>query len=130
MRILAFDGAGTKGRGQGSVLAHCVDHLGEKLNAPVVFVPTESSLMGVGGNTPWPAATDDAIRWATDYMWTHPGQYILVGYSARRNNSPPRRESPVTPTGDSAFNGKEAAWFREYQARVAREAKTAGAGRA
>lgn len=82
MRILAFDGAGTKGRGKGSVLAHCVDHLGAKLGAEVVFVPTESSLMGVGGRTPWPAATNEAIRWATDYMWRHEGQYILVGFSA------------------------------------------------
>lgn len=82
MRILAFDGAGTKGRGQGSVLAHCVDYLGEKLNAPVVFVPTESSLMGVGGTTPWPVASAEAISWAHDYMWNHDGQYILVGFSA------------------------------------------------
>lgn len=79
--ILVFDGAGSAGR-TSRVIDAVVERLRWKTGAHAVWVPWAASLMGVGGRTPWPVATTDAIRWAVDYMWRHDGQYILVGYSA------------------------------------------------
>lgn len=81
LTVLVFDGAGSAGR-TSRVVDPLVERLQQKLHCDTVWVPWPASLMGVGGNTPWPTATNDAIRWAVDYMWSHPGQYILVGYSA------------------------------------------------
>lgn len=81
LTILVFDGAGTAGR-TSNVINPMVDRLRWKTGATTVWVPWAASLMGVGGNTPWPQATSEAIRWATNYMWKNPGKYILVGYSA------------------------------------------------
>lgn len=81
LTVLVFDGAGTAGR-TSRVVDPVVERLRWKTGATAVWVPWAASLMGVGGTTPWPVATADAIRWAADYMWAHPGQYILIGYSA------------------------------------------------
>ena len=81
LTILVFDGAGTAGR-TSRVVDAVVERLKWKTGATAVWVPWAASLMGVGGTTPWPAATAEAIRWAHDYMWRHEGNYILVGFSA------------------------------------------------
>lgn len=81
LTILVFDGAGTAGR-TSHVVDAVVERLQKKTGAAAVWVAWPASLMGVGGTTPWPTATEDAIRWAHDYMWRHEGNYILVGFSA------------------------------------------------
>ena len=81
LTILVFDGAGTAGR-TSNVVDAVVERLKWKTGATAVWVPWPASLMGVGGTTPWPVATSEAIRWAVDYMWRHAGQYVLVGFSA------------------------------------------------
>lgn len=81
LTVLVFDGAGSAGR-TSRVVDPVVERLRWKTGATVVWVPWAASLMGVGGTTPWPVASADAIRWAVDYMWRHDGKYILVGYSA------------------------------------------------
>lgn len=79
--VLVFDGAGTAER-----TSRVVDAVAERLQyrtgCRVVWVPWPASLMGVGGRTPWPVATEDAIRWADDYIWRNEGQFVLVGFSA------------------------------------------------
>lgn len=81
LTVLVFDGAGSAGR-TSRVVDPVVERLRWKTGATVVWVPWAASLMGVGGTTPWPVASAEAIRWAVDYMWKHEGKYILVGYSA------------------------------------------------
>lgn len=81
LTVLVFDGAGTAGR-TSKVVDAVVERLRWKTGAAVQWVPWPASLMGVGGTTPWPVATSEAIRWAVDYMWRHDGQFILVGFSA------------------------------------------------
>ena len=81
LTVLVFDGAGTAGR-TSKVVDAVVERLRWKTGAAVQWVPWPASLMGVGGTTPWPTATEDAIKWAHDYMWNHEGNYILVGFSA------------------------------------------------
>lgn len=81
LTILVFDGAGTHGR-TSNVVDKVVDRLRSKTGATAVWVPWAASLMGVGGTTPWPAASAEAVRWAADYMTTHSGRFILAGYSA------------------------------------------------
>ena len=81
LTVLVFDGAGTHGR-TSNVVDKVVDRLKAKTGATAVWVPWAASLMGVGGNTPWPAASTAAIEWAADYMTNHSGRFILIGYSA------------------------------------------------
>ena len=81
LTVLVFDGAGTAGR-TSKVVDAVVERLRWKTGAAVQWVPWPASLMGVGGTTPWPTATEDAIKWAHNYMWNHEGNYILVGFSA------------------------------------------------
>lgn len=81
LTILVFDGAGTAGR-TSNVVDAVIERLKWKTGATAVWVPWAASLMGVGGTTPWPTATEDAIKWAHNYMWRHEGNYILVGFSA------------------------------------------------
>jgi len=81
LTVLVFDGAGTRGR-TSNVVDKVADRLKAKTGATAVWVPWAASLMGVGGDTPWPAASTAAIEWAADYMTNHSGRFILVGYSA------------------------------------------------
>ncbi|MDX2357451.1 hypothetical protein [Dietzia sp. PP-33] len=81
LTLLVFDGAGTAGR-TSKVVDAVAERIRWKTGCHVVWVPWAASLIGVGGKTPWPVATAEAIRWAVDYMWRHEGQYVLVGYSA------------------------------------------------
>ena len=81
LTVLVFDGAGTAGK-TSRVVDPVVERLRWKLGCSVQWVPWSAALMGVGGNTPWPQASAEAVRWAVDYMWRHDGDYILVGFSA------------------------------------------------
>ena len=85
LTALVFDGAGTAQLPPAdprSILTPVTDRLRWKTGCEVVHVPWAASLMGVGGNTPWPQASSEAVAWAADYMWRHDGNYILVGFSA------------------------------------------------
>lgn len=85
LTCLVFDGAGTAQLPPAdprSILHPVTERLRWKTGATIVHVPWAASLMGVGGNTPWPQASAEAVRWAVDYMWRHDGDYILVGFSA------------------------------------------------
>ena len=85
LTILVFDGAGTAGLPAAdprSILSPVVERMRWKTGATAVKVPWKASLMGVGGSTPWPKASQDAIDWAVDYIQRNDGRFILTGFSA------------------------------------------------
>lgn len=85
MIIYVCDGAGTSGlppEDPRSILAPVVERLRWRTGATVHNTGWAASLMGVGGNTPWPQASDDAVRHIADHMRSHDEQVILLGFSA------------------------------------------------
>lgn len=85
LTIIVCDGAGTASlppEDPRSILDPVVERLQSKTGATVWNTSWAASLMGVGGSTPWPKASSDAVTRIAAYMRSHDGQFILLGYSA------------------------------------------------
>ena len=85
LTVLVFDGAGTNGlppEDPRSILTPVIERLRWRTGCAVHRPPWAASLMGVGGNTPWPVASHKAVIAAAEYMHATEGRFILLGFSA------------------------------------------------
>lgn len=85
LTIIVCDGAGTNGlppEDPRSILTPVIERLRWRTGAGIWNTGWAASLMGVGGNTPWPAASDHAVDRIAEHVQTHDGQFILLGFSA------------------------------------------------
>lgn len=85
LTLIVCDGAGTKNlppEDPKSVLAPVVERLRWRTGAKVWNTGWEASVAGVGGSTPWPIASHRAVLRIADYIATHDGRFILLGFSA------------------------------------------------
>lgn len=85
LTIIVCDGAGTAGlppEDPRSILAPVAERIRSKTGASVWNIGWAASLMGVGGSTPWPVASDHAVDRIADHVRSHDGQFIILGFSA------------------------------------------------
>lgn len=81
MKIICLDGIGTKGRVDGSILAHTADHLAAKLDTTAEWIPWTGAMLGVGGAGSWAENAAAGVRMLVDAMDSHHDQVILLAYS-------------------------------------------------
>lgn len=77
--VVAFDGVGTDGRGDGSVLAPCVDRLAAKIGADAKWFPWgQSQMLGMGGGGTWADNSRAGVAALVEWMDAHPDQHIVL----------------------------------------------------
>lgn len=81
MRIYCLDGIGTKGRVDGSVLAHCADHLGAKLGITPEWVPWHAAMLGVGGGGSWEENAAAGVDLLQRRVASHSEPVVLLAFS-------------------------------------------------
>ena len=81
--VICFDGVGTNGRVEGSVLAPCADRLATKINADTHWIPWGgSTMLNMGGGGTWKDNSAAGVRALTEWMDQHPGhQIVLMSFS-------------------------------------------------
>lgn len=81
MRIYCLDGIGTTGRVDGSILAHCADHLAAKLGTTAEWIPWTGAMLGVGGPGSWAENSAAGVRMLNDTIASHHERVILLAFS-------------------------------------------------
>ena len=77
--VVAFDGVGTDGRVDGSVLAPCVDRLAAKIGADTRWFPWGgSTMLGMGGGGTWADNSRQGVQALVEWMDANPAQHIVL----------------------------------------------------